>query len=181
MNEKRIEVKRITLETRERIPQNIDLTKYVMERIEAANEETIDVFDENAKADAYDALKDLNATVYKNGAVKIIVAYVLELAEYDEDGDFVKSDYDWLDDYYWLDTEYNFGDYDVKKCALVRGKRDRNGEKDRDTEEVVAWTAYEDIGIEVLSGEDYDANDAEERIDNWIEEELYFLPEYEVN
>ena len=181
MNEKRIEVKRITLEIRERIPQNIDLTKYVMDHIDLANEETIEVFDENAKADAYDTLRDYNATVDRNGNVKVITAYVLELAEYDEDGDFVKSDYDYLEEYYWLDTEFLYGDYSVPKCAVIRGKRDRNGEKDRDTEEVVAWTAYEDIGIEVLSGEDYDANDAEERIDNWIEEELYFLPEYEVN
>ena len=179
--EKRIEVKRITLETRERIPQNIDLTRFVMDHIEDASEETIDVFGEDAKDDAYDALKDLNATVDRNGNVKVITAYVLEFAEYDEDGDFVKSDYDWLESYYWLDTEYNFGDYNVKKCALIRGKRDRNSDKDRDTEEVVAWTAYEDIGIEVLSGEDFDANDTDDKINNWIEGELYFLPEYEIN
>ena len=66
--------------------------------------------------------------------------------------------------YYWLDTEFNYGDFSVPKCALIRGERDEDGEKDRCTEEVIAWTAYEDIGVEILSGEDYDENDTEKKL-----------------
>ena len=180
---KKIELKKISLEMKDAIPAYTDITRFCVDHIEDCIIETIEEFDGNdelAKNNAYDLLKIHNAVISRNGKVKIITAYVLEFEELNN-GDLVASDYDWLADYYWLDTEYNFGDFDVKKCALMRGKRDRNGEKDRDTEEVVAWTAYEDIGIEVPSGEDCDASDAEERIDNWIEEELYFLPEYEVN
>jgi len=83
--------------------------------------------------------------------------------------------------YYWLDTEFNYGDFNVPKCALIRGERNEDGDKDRNSEEVVAWTTYEDIGVEILSGEDYDGNDTEEKIDKWIESELGFVPEYEIN
>lgn len=83
--------------------------------------------------------------------------------------------------YYWLDTEFNYGDFSVPKCALIRGERDEDGEKDRSTEEVVAWTAYEDIGVVILSGEDYDEDDTEEKIDKWIESELGFIPDFEIN
>ena len=81
--------------------------------------------------------------------------------------------------YYWLDTEFNYGDFSVPKCALIRGERDEDGEKDRNTEEVVAWTTYEDLEIEL--GEDADENDTEEKIDKWIESEIGFVPNYEVN
>lgn len=80
--------------------------------------------------------------------------------------------------YYWLDTEFNYGDFSVPKCALIRGELE-DGDKDRNSEEVVAWTTYEDIGIEL--GEDADENDAETKIDKWIESELGFVPDYEIN
>lgn len=82
--------------------------------------------------------------------------------------------------YYWLDTNYYYGDYSVPKCALIRGERDEDGEKDRCTEEVIAWTAYEDIGIEVPS-EDNQEVSLWEKIDKWIESELGFVPDYEIN
>ena len=81
--------------------------------------------------------------------------------------------------YYWLDTEFNYGDFSVPKLAFICGEFDEDGEKDRTSEEVVAWTTCEDLGIEL--GEDADENDTEEKIDKWIESELGFVPDYEIN
>lgn len=74
--------------------------------------------------------------------------------------------------YYWLDTEYLFGDYSVKKWALMRGEFTEDGEKDRDTEEVLTWGNIPDTD---------DMDEAWNQIDEAIEAKLGFVPDYEVN
>ena len=81
--------------------------------------------------------------------------------------------------YFWLDTNFYYGDFSVPKLAIIRGEFDGDGEKDRNTEEVLAWTTYEDIGVEI--GEDADENDTDAKINKWVESELGFLPNYEIN
>ena len=74
--------------------------------------------------------------------------------------------------YYWIDTDYHYGDFDVKKWALIRGDFTEDGKKDRDSEEVVVW------------GEQPDTDDIEEAwrlVDEAIEAEIGFVPDYEVN
>ena len=81
--------------------------------------------------------------------------------------------------YYWLDTSYYYGDFSIPKLALVRGKYDENGEKDRESEEVILWSAYEDIdGYNELAESGFDVYPL---IDKFINEKLGFLPDYEVN
>lgn len=76
------------------------------------------------------------------------------------------------DAYYWLDTNYHYGDFSVPKFALYRGYRNGDGRKDRSTEEVILWGEWYDVELE--GGEWYDG------VDSLIEEELGFLPEYEI-
>lgn len=76
--------------------------------------------------------------------------------------------------YYWLNTEYYYGDYSVPKFALIRGERNADGSKNMETEEVILWAAYEDVpGAET--------DDNWETIDAYIEDKLGFVPDYEVN
>lgn len=74
--------------------------------------------------------------------------------------------------YYWIDTDFHYGDFSVPKFALFGGKL-VDGVKDRDTEELLFWSAYEDL----------DGSDADDwkAIDDWIIDKLGFLPDYEVN
>lgn len=78
--------------------------------------------------------------------------------------------------YYWIDTEYNYGDYHDKKFALICGTVDEDGKKDRETEEVILWAAYNDLGIDP-----YSDSPEWDKIDRYIEGKLGFLPDYEVN
>lgn len=100
------------------------------------------------------------------------------------DIDAVEVFLEWLDDgslnqddnfYYWLDTDYHYGDFSVPKFALTRGELDEEGNKIRDTEEIILWSSYEDLGIDDIS--DYDTS----LIDKYIYNELGFLPDYEIN
>jgi hypothetical protein len=81
--------------------------------------------------------------------------------------------------YYWLDNNYYYGDFSVPKFALVRGELNE-GEKDRETEEVILWAAYESVDglTEAMANDDADL--MLELIDQYIEKELGFLPEYEI-
>lgn len=70
---------------------------------------------------------------------------------------------------YWLETEYLSGDYSESKWALHKV----DGEKD----EIILWKAYEDTP-------GYDPEDVEKSwkaIEDYIKEELGFIPDYEVN
>lgn len=71
---------------------------------------------------------------------------------------------------YWLQTEYNHGDFNNKKWALH--EVDENG-----NDNIVLWEAYEDTPNWL--GEDLD--DDWQAINDYIEDQLGFLPEYEVN
>lgn len=83
------------------------------------------------------------------------------------------------DCYYYLDTEYIYGCVAIPKFALYRGELDECGEKLRDTEKVLCWTAFEDIDIDPMN-EDVTQEDWD-KIDNFIRNEIGFVPEYEVN
>ena len=76
--------------------------------------------------------------------------------------------------YYWLDTNFHYGNFNVPKFALYRMEL-TDGAKDRDTEEIILWAAYEDLEIEDLTTEDL-----AKKVDKYIEEKLGFLPDYEV-
>ena len=76
--------------------------------------------------------------------------------------------------YYWIDTNYYYGDYAVPKFAVIRGEFTEEGTKDRDTEVVILWAAYEDADINPETA-DFD------QLDAFIESKLGFLPEYEIN
>lgn len=74
---------------------------------------------------------------------------------------------------YWIDTAFNYGDFKVPKLGFF--------EKDENGNNLLFWIAYEDlknynknideVNVERLWGE----------IDAIIEDELGFLPDYEVN
>lgn len=76
--------------------------------------------------------------------------------------------------YYWLDTDFHYGNFSVPKFALYRMEL-TDGVKDRDTEEIILWAAYEDLEIEDLTTEDL-----AEKVDRYIEEKLGFLPDYDI-
>lgn len=73
---------------------------------------------------------------------------------------------------YWFDPEYNYGDFSVRKFALYEVS-------DNGDEKIVLWASYDDVPN---YPEDPDENlaDAWEAIDEYIEEQLGFLPDYEV-
>lgn len=77
--------------------------------------------------------------------------------------------------YYWLDTHFYYGDASEAKIALYRGRLNDDGEKDKGSETVVAWTACSDLEI------DGDFDDNQSKIDMWIESVIGFVPDYEVN
>ena len=79
-------------------------------------------------------------------------------------------------EYYWLQTEFNYGDFSIHKFALHKVTIDENGEED---DEVILWSAYEDIP-DIPEDED-DLGGSWSAIDSYIESELGFLPEYQVN
>lgn len=79
--------------------------------------------------------------------------------------------------YFWIDTDYHYGDYSIPKIAFFMGRRDEDGSKLRETEEVIFWAAYDDI-----DGVDEADNDIMwDSIDKMIESEFGFVPYYEVN
>ena len=78
--------------------------------------------------------------------------------------------------YYWLDLISESGVF-----TLYKGKLDENGEKDRDTEEEVLSCRYKDIDVNPITDNDKEREEGWKKIDAYIEEQLGFLPDYEVN
>ena len=73
--------------------------------------------------------------------------------------------------YYYVDTDYFFGNFFEPKWALICGELGEDGEKDVSTEEVVMWRKWE-------QGEgDLDF----EELESAMTEELGFVPDYEIN
>ena len=69
---------------------------------------------------------------------------------------------------YWLDTDYIYGN-DKPKFALHRVLDD-------DFDQIILWASYEDAGIDTKADEaDWDA------LNEFIEQEIGFLPDYEIN
>ena len=77
-----------------------------------------------------------------------------------------------MKNYYWFDTDYKSGDFSVKKWALIRGEITADGDKDRETEEVVAYGIIPDVD---------DVEEAWRLTDEAIKEAIGFVPDYEVN
>ena len=77
--------------------------------------------------------------------------------------------------YYWLDTTETWNSPRKGEAILIGGQYNEDGEKDRDTEEEILEFTAADCGIIP------DDNEAGEKIDAYIEEQLGFLPDYEVN
>ena len=81
--------------------------------------------------------------------------------------------------YWWIDTEFHYGDFFEPKFALFCMERDEDGHKDEDTEECFFWAAYEDVpGFKDADGDDQAQWDA---VDAFITDKLGFLPDYDVN
>ena len=88
-------------------------------------------------------------------------------------------EFDSLDDdteyYYWLDTTETWNSPRKGEAILIRGQYNEDGEKDRETEEEILKFSESDCGIIP------DDSKASEKVDAYIEKELGFLPDYEVN
>ena len=112
------------------------------------------------------------------------IRYHINISDYDKDDELLEAlkmaiEALKTDDmyYYWFDTDYNYGDFCNPKWALFRGEYDENRKKDRTTEEVILWGAWDDF-----DGDDEEHIDVRwDDVDNYIERTLGFLPEYEVN
>ena len=83
------------------------------------------------------------------------------------------------DFYWWMDTDFHYGDFSVPKFALFCMGYDEDGNKDKDTEDRVICAAYEDVpGF----NEADDFTQAQwDAIDAYIISKLGFLPDYDVN
>ena len=77
--------------------------------------------------------------------------------------------------YYWLDTTETWNSPRKGEMILIRGQYNEDGEKGRDTEEEILKFTEADCGIIP------DDDKAGEKIDAYIEGQLGFLPDYEVN
>lgn len=82
--------------------------------------------------------------------------------------------------YYWLDTDFHYGDFNEPKFALFRIDMP-DGVKDKETEQLILWSAYSDLDgyDEAEAAEDYEG--ACRIIDDYITNSIGFLPDYEVN
>lgn len=68
---------------------------------------------------------------------------------------------------YWLDTDYIYGNSEPK-FALHKVTDDED--------EIILWASYADAGVDPKAEEaDWDT------LDKYIEQELGFVPDYEVN
>ena len=77
---------------------------------------------------------------------------------------------------YWLETEFNYGDFSIHKFALHKVTTDEDGEED---DEVILWSAYEDVPG--MPEDEEDLEGSWEAIDAYVEKKLGFLPDYDVN
>lgn len=81
--------------------------------------------------------------------------------------------------YWWLDAEYNHGDFSEPKFALHAMDRDVDGCKDDDTDEIVMWAAYADVPGYAEAADDALAQYS--AVNAYIMNTLGFLPDYDVN
>ena len=88
----------------------------------------------------------------------------------------MKKDY-----YYWMDTTESWNPKPVGDVILYRGEYNEDGEKDRDNEEeILAFNIYNDAGVDIVKEKEFgDLQD--DIIYDYIERELGFVPDYEVN
>lgn len=74
--------------------------------------------------------------------------------------------------YYWFDTEH---------AVLYRGEMDEEGNELRDAEQAVLWDIYERAGANPNPETGEEELESWDKIDHYIEKQLGFLPEYDVN
>lgn len=77
---------------------------------------------------------------------------------------------------YWLETEYVYGDFNVPMFAFHKVTTGKDGEE---ADEVILWRAYDEVPG--MPDDREDLGGSWTAIDNFIEEELGFLPYYETN
>ena len=85
--------------------------------------------------------------------------------------------------YYWIDTDYHYGDFSVPKFAFFFFFF-FDEEKDRNSEKCLFWEEYKNLdGYDECVTEygDVDTERAWKLIDECIKSKLGFLPDYEVN
>lgn len=78
--------------------------------------------------------------------------------------------------YYWLDTTETWNSPRKGEMILIRGQYNEDGEKDRDTEEEVLKFTEADCGI--VPGDD---DKAWKKVDAYIESQLGYMIDYEIN
>ena len=75
--------------------------------------------------------------------------------------------------YYWIDME-------DEELVLYEGQYDEDGEKNRDSEDAVLWCRYSEIGVNPHPETDEELAGNWNKIDEYIESQLDYVPEYEV-
>ena len=81
--------------------------------------------------------------------------------------------------YWWIDTDFHYGDFTEPKIALYCMEKDEDGCKDTDTEERILWAAYSDIPGCEEAGDDPEK--MWEAVDAYIMSELGYVPDYDIN
>lgn len=78
--------------------------------------------------------------------------------------------------YFWMDTEFHSGDYSVPKWAF-HCREEKTG-----VDQVILWGAYQDLSTyDPERGEDQDWDAFWSEIDQIIENELGYCPQYDAN
>lgn len=78
--------------------------------------------------------------------------------------------------YFWMDTDFHFGDYSVPKWGF-HCREEKTG-----VDKVILWGAYQDLSeYDPERGEDQDWDAIWSNIDQIIENDLGYSPPYDVN
>ena len=75
--------------------------------------------------------------------------------------------------YYWLDLE-------DEEFVLYEGQYDEDGEKDRESEDAILWCRYAELDINPYPSTDEERKESYDKIDEYIENQLDYIPDYEV-
>lgn len=85
--------------------------------------------------------------------------------------------------YFWLNTDFLFGDYSEPKWAFHCARSDGHGWKKEETDKIILWGLYQDLSAYDPERDESDQNwdDLGNEIDQIIESELGYCPNYDVN
>lgn len=101
------------------------------------------------------------------------------IAVIDEDSSFCEKEIEFDEiGRYWLDSDYTHenGDLSRPKYALKKVTLDEDGDEE---EETILWGFWEDVPG--YGDENANPDDVDKSLDEIIEKELGFLPQYEIN